>query len=93
VIVRWWFIVRRDDGLEHRYDCGQSLRHAREVRGRHQRVNGRRLDANFVSFCALPEVGGIPEPFAFAGAPKRVTGKAQPVRRRTAADRFRPRTR
>lgn len=45
---------------------------------------------NFVSFCALPDVGGIPEPFAIAGVPKRVTGKAHPVRRRTAADPISP---
>jgi integrase len=41
---------------------------------------------NFVNFCALPEIGAIPEPFKIAGVPKRVTGKAHPVRRRTAAD-------
>ncbi|HEX2874483.1 MAG TPA: site-specific integrase [Polyangiaceae bacterium] len=45
---------------------------------------------NFVSFCALPDVGGIPEVFAISGVPKRVTGKAHSVRRRTAADPISP---
>lgn len=45
---------------------------------------------NLVAFCALPDVGIIPEPFAISGVPKRVTGKAHPVRRRSAADAVSP---
>jgi len=29
---------------------------------------------NFVSFCALEDIGAIPEPFAIAGVPKRFAG-------------------
>lgn len=45
---------------------------------------------NLVAFCALPDIGLIPEAFKIAGVPKRVTGKAHPVRRRTAADPLSP---
>lgn len=41
---------------------------------------------NFVAFCALEDVGAIPDAFKIAGIPKRVTGKPHPVRRRSAAD-------
>lgn len=41
---------------------------------------------NLVNFAALPDVGAIPEAFKIEGVPKRVTGKAHPVRRRSAAD-------
>jgi hypothetical protein len=45
---------------------------------------------NLVAFCALPDVRLIPEAFKIAGVPKRVTGKAHPVRRRSAADPLSP---
>lgn len=41
---------------------------------------------NFVAFCSLPEIGAISESFKIEGVPRRITGKAHPVRRRTAAD-------
>lgn len=45
---------------------------------------------NFVAFCELPEIGVITEPFKIAGVPKRITGKAHSVRRRSAADPISP---
>ena len=45
---------------------------------------------SFVNFCALEDVAAIPEAFTIAGVPKRVTGKAHHVRRRTAADPISP---
>jgi len=45
---------------------------------------------NLVSFCALEEIGALPAAFPIAGVPKNVTGKAHPVRRRTAADAISP---
>jgi integrase len=45
---------------------------------------------SLVAYCALPDVGLLPEPIEIAGVPKRVTGKAHPVRRRSAADPLSP---
>jgi integrase len=45
---------------------------------------------NLVAFCAAPDIGLIAEAFKIAGVPKRITGKAHPVRRRSAADQLSP---
>lgn len=41
---------------------------------------------NLVAFLALPEIGVLPDAFKIEGVPKRSTGKAHPVRRRSSAD-------
>lgn len=45
---------------------------------------------NLVAFCALPDIALIAAPFPIAGVPKRTTGRAHPVRRRSAADQLSP---